>query len=384
MISMIERHKRTLILLSLSALLLIAAVTLLEHGLELSGISFMIAALATLLYLPLFWLFVRKKEAIVVQGYLQKEYWPIAAILVALCLLAAVEASRQYLVFTIIFVEILLLLLIYTYTHRLRPEETRGKKKGLFPTWVYGLIFIGNGIIIVFFEDDFKDKEQFGIAMLCYFLTVLIMIFNWFFKQIKTIIDLRNEQTRTELLHLQSQVNPHFFFNMLNNLYGWVGKDTKTAQELILKLSDLMRYSIYEGQKDEVTIEEEINYLKNYIDLHRSRYHKKIEVSFTTDIQEPSVSVMPLLFIILLENAFKHGVENLRENAYVKVHLRANEEEVYCEVENNFEPIDEIKKRGIGLKNLRRRLELVYPDKHNLSLSTDNNIYKAQLTIRLT
>ena len=131
-----------------------------------------------------------------------------------------------------------------------------------------------------------------------YFFLLGLGIF-WLVRQIIFITKLKNEKTKAELMFLKSQVSPHFFFNMLNNLYGLVAKDPQKAQELILKLSDMMRYSIYEGEKESVTIEEEIIFLKNYIELHKMRYHKEINVDFDSDIDE-NLKIVPLLFIILL------------------------------------------------------------------------------------
>ncbi len=149
---------------------------------------------------------------------------------------------------------------------------------------------------------------------------------------------------------------------------------------MILKLSDMMRYSIYEGEKDLVTLEEEVEYLKNYIELHKMRYRKTIDIKFTNDISE-NHKVMPLLFIILLENAFKHGVENLRKDAFVYVHISTQGDNIQFTVENNFDPSEVPEKSGIGLKNLKRRLELGYLNKHSLSFTSTNEIYKAELTI---
>ncbi len=184
-------------------------------------------------------------------------------------------------------------------------------------------------------------------------------------------------------MHLKSQVNPHFFFNTLNNLYGLVGQDTEKAQKLILKLSDMMRYSIYEGSNDFVTLEEEITYLENYITLHQMRYHKGIDVRFDVDIIDGKQKIMPLLFIILVENAFKHGVENLRKDAFVHIKLKVIDSKIYFEVLNNFDAEEISDKVGIGLKNLKRRLELVYPKKYRLGSSSEEGIYKALLTIKL-
>ena len=150
---------------------------------------------------------------------------------------------------------------------------------------------------------------------------------------------------------------------------------------MILQLSDMMRYSIYEGEREYVTLEEETAYLKNYIELHKMRYHKTIDIQFHEDIKKQGIQIMPLLFILLLENAFKHGVENLRENAFVHVKIEADDKEVFFNVTNNCDVSITSEEMGIGLKNLKRRLELAYPDRHSLSLKKEDEIYKAQLSL---
>lgn len=230
-------------------------------------------------------------------------------------------------------------------------------------------------------------KPVLGYTLIAYYSLLIGLIIgcviHWIIRNIKSIIRLKNEKAKTELMHLKSQVNPHFFFNMLNNLYGLAGKDSKKAQELILKLSDMMRYSIYDGEKDTVLLSEEVTYLENYIELHKMRYHKVIDIQFDNDIEDNDYEIMPLLFIILLENAFKHGVENLRENAYVHVNLIAKKNKVNFEIENNFDVSEENQDTGIGLKNLKRRLELVYPKNHNLTFAKTDTIYNAKLNIKL-
>ena len=112
------------------------------------------------------------------------------------------------------------------------------------------------------------------------------------------------------------------------------------------------------------------------------RYHKEIDVKFEVEIED-DYKVMPLLFIILLENAFKHGIENLSKDAYVHIDINAKNNKVFFEIENNFDTTLTKEDNGIGLKNLKRRLELVYPKKHTLSFSTKENVYKAKLTLQL-
>lgn len=220
-----------------------------------------------------------------------------------------------------------------------------------------------------------------GLAIFSFYVLLFVIGIFWGLRKLYSIFSIKNETSKNELKHLQSQVNPHFFFNVLNNLYGLVEKDSKKAQELIIKLSDMMRYSIYEGQKEEVSIAAEKAYLDNYVELHRMRYFKKIDVTFDTDIEDEEKKIMPLMFIILMENAFKHGVEKLRFDAFVHIKMTSSDNKLYFEVKNNMDPEEEVTKNGVGLKNLRRRLELVYPKKHSLNVMQENDIYTAQLTI---
>lgn len=169
---------------------------------------------------------------------------------------------------------------------------------------VYKVSLVIIGLAVVIFNDTFGKLEGFVEFVVLYFILLFITIAQWIFKQIKAIIRLKNEKEKTELLHLKSQVNPHFFFNTLNNLYGLMEKDSK-EREMVLKLSDMMRYSIYEGQKDRVSLKQELDYLKNYIELQGIRYHKQSDVQFNSELENPQAKIMPLLFIILVENAFK-------------------------------------------------------------------------------
>ncbi len=252
----------------------------------------------------------------------------------------------------------------------------------LFRRYGYWIFAVVGGIMLVVL-DDLDIEPFFSITAFLYWSLLFYWAARWLFAQFRATLKQKKEKTNIELLHLQSQVSPHFFFNTLNNLYGLVEKDAKQAQQMILKLSDMMRYSIYDGQKEMVPLEHEIDYLSHYMALHTARYHKKIDVQFTRDIQKPGIRVKPLLFIILVENAFKHGVETLRQDAYVHISLAGQEHEIRFSIENNFDdqPLENM--AGIGLDNLRRRLALVYPKKHTLSHTVANNVYAAHLTLTL-
>lgn len=244
---------------------------------------------------------------------------------------------------------------------------------------IYEVIFTQNRSVM--FLGNYNPKI--AIIVISYYILLLSLGIYWFIRQLIFIAKLNNEKSRVELMHLKSQVSPHFFFNTLNNLYGLVAKDADKAQELILKLSDLMRYSIYESENETVTLKEEVDYLKNYIELHKMRYHKNIHIDFNCSIDE-NKRVTPLLFIILLENAFKHGVESLSENANVAINFTSTENEIKFKIDNNFDESKQINidnEFGLGLKNLKRRLELTYTNRHSLLFSSNGNNFSAQLIL---
>lgn len=213
-----------------------------------------------------------------------------------------------------------------------------------------------------------------------FLLPIPILFFLWVFEQWKWLQNLKAEKSKTELSLLRTQINPHFFFNTLNNLYALTIKNSKQAPDVILKLSDMMRYTIYEGEKETVKLSDEIEYLQNYIELHKIRYKKTVEITFNHTI-DSSLTVSPLLFIILLENAFKHGIETLAENAFIHLDLFEDTNYIYFNIENNFDPKEVQESNGIGLKNLKRRLSLLYKNSHELHVEKTNNTYKTILKI---
>ena len=223
-----------------------------------------------------------------------------------------------------------------------------------------------------------------SIAILVYYvlfgLGILFFVVFKVVQQYKLLIEFKNEKNKTEIQLLQSQVNPHFFFNMLNNLYGLIDQDKERSKELVLQLSEMMRYSIYEGQKTEVSIQQEIDFIQNFIELHQMRYRKSVDVKFEYEVDNPDQQIMPLMYIVLVENAFKHGVELLRNNAFVRIKLKSTKQSIYFEIENNFEKED-LGRKGIGLTNLKRRLELVYPNQFDFNETISNSTYTTQLTL---
>ncbi|UII31049.1 sensor histidine kinase [Fulvivirga ulvae] len=242
----------------------------------------------------------------------------------------------------------------------------------LFSYWSY----------VRLFSESFEHYIEFekGFAFTLMILPIPLFLLLWGYEQWKWLKSLKADKTAAELALLKTQINPHFFFNTLNNLYSLTVKHSDDAPKVILKLSDMMRYTIYEGKKSLVSVKEEIEYLNNYIDLHKIRYHKRVDISFSHEVDDHD-QVAPLLFIILLENAFKHGVESLSDGAYIDMHLTGNGKNICFSIKNNFDPAQKSAPAGIGLDNLKRRLDLIYPERHQLAITDEGGIFTANLSI---
>ena len=221
----------------------------------------------------------------------------------------------------------------------------------------------------------------FHISQLVFFLAVGNLVVNWLFKLWRGYRQLKNEKTEAELMLLKSKIDPHFFFNTLNNLYGLTLEKSDEAPEVILKLSEIMRYTIYEGEKEHVLLKDEITYLEKYLEIHKIRYKKKVQIDFNKSIVDDEIRIAPLLFIMLVENAIKHGVETLVNNAFINISISTSPGRMIFHIENNFEPREEAE--GLGLKNLKRRLQLIYPNRHELTINTKESIFTANLMIEI-
>ena len=241
-------------------------------------------------------------------------------------------------------------------------------------------------IALSFIFSTTVDKSEYGTQ---FQLTVLswVMLFHllshWLTGQWKLVKQLKNERTNAELMHLKSQVNPHFLFNTLNNLYGLALEKSDQTPGLILKLSDMLRYTIYQGKKDQVLLKDEVNYLNDFIQLQQIRYHKPVNITFNHEIVEPDLMISPLLLLILVENAYKHGVEKLTDEAFILIKLEAKDQCMIFEIENNFDESEQSSTTGIGLQNLKQRLTLIYPDSHQLDIESENGVYSVRLEIQL-
>jgi len=241
-------------------------------------------------------------------------------------------------------------------------------------------------IAVCFVASNTVDNSEYGTK---FQLTILswVMLFHlfyhWVIGQWKLVKQLQNERTDAELMHLKSQVNPHFLFNTLNNLYGLALEKSDQTPGLILKLSDMLRYTIYQGKKDQVPLKDEINYLNDFIELQQIRYHKPVNITFAHEMVDDDLAISPLLLLILVENAYKHGVEKLTDEAFILIKFEAKDHNMIFEIENNFDESEQNSRTGIGLQNLKQRLKLIYPDSHQLDITAKNGVYSVRLEVQL-
>lgn len=190
-----------------------------------------------------------------------------------------------------------------------------------------------------------------------------------------------HEKLQTELKFLRNQTHPHFLFNTLNNIYALARKKSEHTAEMIMKLSKLLRFMLYESGKGAIAISEEIRMLEDYLELQKLRFNERLTIHFHKDIDDDSECMEPLLLLPFVENAFKHGASETRFNSFIHIDLRLEQHILYFHISNNKEE-GNIQPEQIGLGNVRRQLELMY-NSYDLQVTHAENTFTVQLTINL-
>ncbi len=255
----------------------------------------------------------------------------------------------------------------------------------LFYTW--RLIGIGIHIYTSFatydsIEEGIENHIPYGLISVFFFGVVRYT--NDLRTLKETAQQLRIEKQEAELNFLKSQTNPHFLFNTLNNIYSLARDKSDLAPESIMRLSKILRYMLYETSGAYIAIEQELKVMTDYIELEKLRYDDSLRVNFNHNIEDLRQALPPLLLIPLVENAFKHGVSETRNQPYVDIHLSVNNRQLTFIVKNSVENnnVESGVKENIGISNLRRQLELLYTD-FNLSFESAVPGFTAQLKINL-
>jgi LytS/YehU family sensor histidine kinase len=214
----------------------------------------------------------------------------------------------------------------------------------------------------------------------------LVIFKRWYLIQQRTLV-LEKENLAAELKFLKNQIHPHFLFNTLNNLYALTLQKSDKAPDIVIMLSNQLDYILYSSNESEVKLEHEINQMKGYIELEKIRYGDRLTIDYQVNGEIDGKYIAPLILLPFLENSFKHGASRDAKTPFIKIELLVTGIQLEFMIENSYEPDlpkAETHAEGIGLTNVKRRLDLLYPQQYSLDISKDNGIFKVLLSLRLT
>ncbi len=290
------------------------------------------------------------------------------------------------------------MILVYGHLSYLLPRYFDQRK---YKKYVLGLIlllaitsvlrfFIGWGLVVEMklgieetFTPTYLGSMFFG-GVFILFISIPLRLIDNLFKKRELEKTLKTHQLEAELRFLKAQVNPHFLFNALNNIYSLSFTESKKAPEMILKLSDMMSYMLYDCKNERVKLSAEIAYLKNYIDLQQLKKEGDLNISFETNSSSSSIFITPMLFIPFFENAFKHGNLEDTKNGWLKSTLNTEGSDLTFFIENTLRKTNtKDQKGGVGLENIRDRLKLLFPNKHQLDIDRKENTFSVNLKLNL-
>lgn len=238
-------------------------------------------------------------------------------------------------------------------------------------------------LVQLFFQDIREEIKLLYTEII--FIILLSTMAQHFKKEILEeyqLAQLEQKTTEMELNNLKAQINPHFLFNNLNNIYAINQIDSEKGSEMILELSDVMRYHLQFSKQKKISLSDEIQLIKSYIELEKLRLNGNCDLQIQIQENELNIQIAPLLLLPFIENAFKHGTHPT-EKCFVYLGLEANEKQLYFEIKNSIFLNKKVVKTNIGLQNTEKRLNLLYPHKHSLQIKQAENMYVVQLKIEL-
>ncbi|MCB9262710.1 MAG: histidine kinase [Flavobacteriales bacterium] len=247
---------------------------------------------------------------------------------------------------------------------------------------------------VVTHQGDLKDPWEIRIFIasatsIIYTLAItmsLKMVKQWYERE-RLTENLERINMETELKYLKTQINPHFLFNSLNSLYALTLQKSDRAPELVLRLSEILRYVLYEGSEKWVSLEKEISYLKSYLELEKARNGERLNLEFVINGNTGGKQIAPMMFLTFLENSFKHGINQKADGGFVRIEMNITDNLLNFNIRNSKPEEKEQrlngKSGGIGLDNIKKRLELLYPNKHKLIMEDDGKEYCVNLDLML-
>lgn len=285
----------------------------------------------------------------------------------------------------------------FVINYFLLPSYYYSKKYSHFFTYL--LLIIGGAILIeelvleqIYFPDT-RGKHFSGVLNTFLDVTPVIIILSGFkfawdaHKKQHEVNQLQESIKDSELQFLKSQINPHFLFNNLNNLYAYSIENSPKTPSIILELSAVLRYMLYDCKEDFVSLSDEVKHLKNFTALNELQIEDRGVIEFNANEVTGTYKIAPLILMVFVENAFKHSTASQSDEIYISIKARVDDKgKLFFECENSFLPKSNTARlsKGIGLENVKKRLALLYPESHSLVINQSNNRYLVQLTMQLT
>ncbi len=243
-----------------------------------------------------------------------------------------------------------------------------------------------------FFEyvsDYFKYTTAPGQMLDDYIVGIQVILFIIFgfcglqFHEYNTRI--REELARSRIQMLQAQISPHFMFNVLNHVHVLIKREPELADKLLLQYTDILRYQLYSGDKEKIAISQEVRFLQNFVEVEAVRWKNKLDISSRWDVQNPEMEIPSLLFITFVENAFKHVSRSNTMKGYIDIAFVQEGSTISFEVENSNPDNPSVKKEdsGIGLANIKRRLDILFPGRYSLDTENNDKFYRTKLTLNV-
>jgi hypothetical protein len=289
---------------------------------------------------------------------------------------------------------LLMIVLVYGNTLLLIPRFLERKRYGLYGLGIL-LLMAMNTLArsrsqlyfdaVVWPNDPMSIDDYFkwNIFYSLWFIVISSMLYyaqRWA-EQREQVRNIQITQLQTELKYLRAQLNPHFLFNGLNTIYGTIDLQNSQARNMVVQFSDLLRYNLYEAETDQVELQQEVAYLHNYVALQRARSDANLKIQLQTAVSNGNLPIAPLLFVAFVENAFKYTTRDDRQANNVRITLSETAGKLIFTCTNSYDTAPG--QSGIGLANVRRRLELLYPGRHTLDIRQREGIYSVTLTLQL-
>lgn len=321
-------------------------------------------------------------------------FWCLSFLILMNILKVSAEIKRIDLIYAVIF-HVPIVIIVYLNLKVLFPLFLERGKYFLYGIFVLSAVVLGSGFYIILF-DSWIDYIFSGYYFIAYYgfwdisLYFIVYIFTtslfrlargWFQLQ-----ELEKEKTISELKALKSQINPHFLFNSLNSIYSLARKNSQNVPDKIVQLSDLMRHIIYESDVDFIPLEKEVEMVKNYIELQNLRTTEKDKIKLEIVGEIKGKKIAPLVFLPFIENSFKHGLKGGANDIFVNIKIEVEGSILIFDIENSkgkTAAIDDSKYKGIGIDNVKKRLELIYPKFHLLKISNKENTFRVLLQVQL-